>query len=126
MEVIITLALASLIVAVAFYLTELASKGLGQQLLSGAVYSKENIDDTEFSKLAYEIKFSNFIALTRFSKGGEIRIPDWNVLGDTEAERARNLLLIRDNNVKLIVEATGETIQPITVTAKREDLATKN
>jgi hypothetical protein len=126
MELIGTFLLFGAIVAVVYFLTIRASNGLGEQVFSyAAKRTDEDLNNIEFSNLAYEIKFSHFRQLVRFSKGGEIRISSWESLGDTQAERARNLLLVRDNNIKLVVEATGEVIAPQTADAIANDLAIK-
>jgi ATP-dependent protease HslVU (ClpYQ) peptidase subunit len=127
MEIIGTLLIVGALITLVYVLTERASRGLGEQVLTHALSgNQEIIKNEDFSNLAYEIKFANFIQLARFSKGGEIRIPDWDSLGETEAERARNLLLVRDNHIKLVVEGTGEVIAPQTAETIAKDLATKN
>jgi hypothetical protein len=72
------------------------------------------VDDNNemYAELEYNSKFHYFLELCRFSKGGTVRVPSWDRLGDTEAERARNLLMIRENNITLVVEETGELIKP--------------
>ncbi len=64
--------------------------------------------------IPYELKFAYFIELCRYSKNGSIRVPSWSNLGETEAEKARSLMLVRENNIKLVIEETGEVITPET------------
>ncbi len=64
--------------------------------------------------LHYHTKFHYFVQLCNFSRNGMVTVPSWKTLGENEAERARNLLLIKENNIRLRIEETGEEILPET------------
>jgi hypothetical protein len=70
--------------------------------------------DEHDAEMYYQLKFGYFTQLCQFSKGGRVTVPSWKSLGDTEAEKARNLLLIKEYNITLKVEDTGDVITPQT------------
>jgi hypothetical protein len=104
MEVVGTFALFGVILLITYFLTLLACGGLEE-----VITPKKSATPSNSS---YETKYAEFIYWCTLNSGGEVRVPNWKSLGATEAELARNLLLIRDKNIKLVITSTGEVVLP--------------
>ncbi len=97
--------------AVIFAITKLYGKRNLNMAFDAAI-AEPSAKSREPIELSYENKFHYYIQLCQFSRNGNITVPSWSNLGDTEAERAHSLLIARENNIKLRVEETGEVISP--------------